>query len=81
MLIASAVQLEVAADCPACRRCAPIAHHRVNRWSSVSHLGTSGDALLDTQAELHRHNVRLVIRDQPDDRATVETGGLLAAGA
>jgi hypothetical protein len=48
-------------------------------WSVTSwHVG---DALPGTQAELHRHQVRLVIHDHADDRATVGTGGLLAAAA
>ena len=47
-------------------------------WS-LHHLGTSVDTLLDTLAELHRHGVKLVVHDQPDDGSTVDAGGLLTA--
>jgi hypothetical protein len=46
---------------------------------SMSHLGTSINALLDTLAELHRHGVRVVIHDHAGDGAAVETAGLMAA--
>ena len=60
---------------------ASIARHEVDVvmvWS-VSHLGTSVDTLLDTLAEFHRHGVKVVVHDHANDRAAVETGGLLAA--
>jgi DNA invertase Pin-like site-specific DNA recombinase len=47
-------------------------------WS-ICHLGTSLDDLLDTLTELHRYGVKLVVHDQADEVATVETGGLLVA--
>jgi hypothetical protein len=43
----------------------------------VSHLGTSGGALLDTLADLHRCGVKVMIHDHADDRAVVETGALM----
>ena len=50
----------------------------VMAWS-VHHLGTSLDDLLDTLAELHQNGVKLVVHDQADNAATVETVGLLGA--
>ena len=43
---------------------------------SLHYFGTSVDSLLETLAELHRHGVKLVVRDHAH---AVETGGLLAA--
>jgi DNA invertase Pin-like site-specific DNA recombinase len=50
-------------------------------WS-LHHLGASVDSLIDTLAELNRHDVKLVVHDHAGDGVTVETvetGGLLAA--
>jgi hypothetical protein len=60
-----------------------IAHHEADVVvvCSPHHLGASVDWLLDTLAELQPHGVQVAIHDQADDRATVETGGLLAAAA
>jgi hypothetical protein len=44
-----------------------------------AHLCTSVETLPGTLAELHRRRVRLLLRDWPDDGATVEIAGLLAA--
>jgi DNA invertase Pin-like site-specific DNA recombinase len=58
-----------------------VARHEVDVvmvWS-LHHLSTSLDGLLDTLAELHRHGVKLVVHDQPDDGTTVDAGGLLSA--
>jgi DNA invertase Pin-like site-specific DNA recombinase len=43
---------------------------------SLHHLGFSVESLLETLAELHRHEVKLVVHDHAD---AVETGGLSAA--